>query len=375
MTTPSALELTQQLVRIDTRNPPGDESECAELLAGLLRGGGIEVNAHEFAPGRTSLVARLKGRGEKKPLCFGGHIDVVPLGAKPWSVDPFAAEIIDGKLYGRGTTDMKAGIAAFVHTALTLADEGREGAADIEMAICAGEETGCEGSFYLAKTGALSEAGAIVIAEPTSNYPIVGHKGALWLKVETKGITAHGSMPEIGDNAVYKAARAVTKLENLRFELTPHELLGKSTLNVGTFEGGLNLNSVPDRAAFTVDIRTIPEHDHQEILDGITERLGEDAIIESMIDVDGVHTPSDNEWMQQVYAIMEPLLGERIEPRGAPYFTDASALTPAYGCPPTVILGPGDMKMAHQTDEYCEVRRVEQAAEAYLAIARNWLEL
>lgn len=375
MTIPSALELTQQLVRIDTRNPPGDESECAEYLEGLLRAAGIEVSAHEFAPGRRSLVARLKGRGDKKPLCFGGHIDVVPLGAKPWSVDPFAAEIIEGKLYGRGTTDMKAGIAAFVHTALTLADEGREGAADIEMAICAGEETGCEGSFHLAKTGALSEAGAIVIAEPTSNYPIVGHKGALWLKVETKGVTAHGSMPEVGENAVYKAARAVTKLEEMRFDVKPHGLLGKSSLNVGTFEGGLNLNSVPDRAAFTVDIRTIPEHDHGEILTELRESLGDDALIESMVDVDGVHTPPENEWMQQVFEIMQQFLGERIEPRGAPYYTDAAALTPAYGRPPTVILGPGDMKMAHQTDEYCDVRDIEQAAQAYLTIARKWLEL
>ena len=375
MTIPSALELTQQLVRIDTRNPPGDESECADYLADLLRDAGIEVSAHEFAPGRRSLVARLKGRGDKKPLCFGGHIDVVPLGATPWSVDPFAAEVIDGKLYGRGTTDMKAGIAAFVHTALTLAGEGREGAADIEMAVCAGEETGCEGSFHLAKTGALGEAGAIVIAEPTSNYPIVGHKGALWLKVETKGITAHGSMPEVGENAVYKAARAVIKLEDMRFDVKPHGLLGNSSLNVGTFEGGLNLNSVPDRAAFTVDIRTIPEHDHGEILTGLRERLGDDALIESVVDVDGVHTPPEDEWMQQVFAIMEQILGESIEPRGAPYYTDASALTPAYGRPPTVILGPGDMKMAHQTDEYCDIRDIEQAAQAYLTIARKWLEL
>lgn len=372
---PSALELTRNLVRIDTRNPPGDESECANYLAELLQAAGIEVDSYEFAAGRTSLVARLKGRGDKKPLCFGGHIDVVPLGSKPWTVDPFAADIVDGKLYGRGTTDMKGGISAFVYTALTLADEGREGAADIEMAICAGEETGCEGSFHLAEVGALSEAGAIVIAEPTSNYPILGHKGALWLRVETKGITAHGSMPELGDNAVYKAARAVTRLEEYRFDVKPHGLLGKSSLNVGTFAGGLNVNSVPDSASFTVDIRTIPEHDHGAIIEDIKQRLGDEAAIESIVDVEGVHTPHTNEWMQEVYAIMEPILRERIEPRGAPYFTDASALTPAYGQPPTVILGPGEMQMAHQTDEYCPVKHIEQAAEAYLAIARRWLEL
>ena len=117
---PSALEITQTLVRFDTRNPPGDELACANYLADLLDKAGLEVKPYEFAPNRTSLVARLKGRGEKKPLCFGGHIDVVPLGTKDWTVDPFGAEIIDGKLYGRGTTDMKGGIAAWTQANLPL---------------------------------------------------------------------------------------------------------------------------------------------------------------------------------------------------------------------------------------------------------------
>ena len=371
---PSALEITRDIVRMDTRNPPGREVECAHYLGDLLSAAGIEVSYYEFAPERTSLVAVLRGEGGngKKPLCFGGHIDVVPLGAKEWSVDPFGAEIVDGKLFGRGTTDMKAGISSFVHAALKLAREGRRGAADMVMAICAGEETGCEGSYHLAEIGALGEAGAIVIAEPTSNYPILGHKGALWLKVETEGITAHGSMPEHGDNALYKAARSVTRLEEFDFNVMPHELLGRSTLNVGTMQGGLNLNSVPDHAEFTVDIRTLPQQDHAKILSGLEGYLGDENKIARVVDCGGVHTPQADPWMQEIYAVMEPILGEPIEPRGAPYFTDASALTPAYGGPPTVILGPGEMHMAHQTDEYCPVAHIEQAAEVYEILARRW---
>ena len=373
---PSALDIARDLVRMDTRNPPGREVECAHYLGDLLGASGLEVSYYEFAPERTSLVARLRGEGgetdRKKPLCFGGHIDVVPLGAKEWSVDPFGAEIADGRLYGRGTTDMKAGVAAFVHVAMKLAGEGRRGAADIVLAICAGEETGCEGSSHLGRTGALGEAGAIVIAEPTANYPILGHKGALWLKVESEGVTAHGSMPERGVNAIYKAARAVTKLEDFDFNVKPHELLGRSTLNVGTMQGGLNLNSVPDRAAFTVDIRTLPEQDHAQIVSGLQGYLGEESRIGRIVDVGGVHTPHTHPWMREVYAAMEPILGESIEPRGAPYFTDASALTPACGHPPTVILGPGEMHMAHQTDEYCPVAHIPQAVEAYEVLARRW---
>lgn len=370
---PSALEITRDIVRMDTRNPPGREVECAHYLGDLLSAAGIEVTYHEFAPERTSLVAVLRGEGGgRKPLCFGGHIDVVPLGAKEWTIDPFGADIADGKLYGRGTTDMKAGIASFVHVALKLAAEGESGGTDIVMAICAGEETGCEGSFHLGEIGALGEAGAIVIAEPTSNYPIVGHKGALWLKVETKGVTAHGSMPEHGDNALYKAARSVTRLADFDFNVMPHELLGRSTLNVGTMQGGLNLNSVPDHAEFTVDIRTLPEQDHAQIFTGLEGFLGEENRLARIVDCGGVHTPHTDPWIQAVFAVMGPILGETIEPRGAPYFTDASALTPACGRPPTVILGPGEMYMAHQTDEYCPLAHIEQAAEVYEILARRW---
>jgi succinyl-diaminopimelate desuccinylase len=372
---PSATEITQALVRFDTRNPPGREVECARYLGSLLEKGGLEVSYHEFAKNRTSLVARLKGRGPKKPICFAGHIDVVPLGTREWSVDPFGAEISDDKLFGRGTTDMKAGIAAFVNAALKLAKSGKRGDADMVLVICAGEETGCEGSFHLGRIGALGSAGAIVIAEPTSNYPILGHKGALWLKVETDGVTAHGSMPEVGVNAIYKAARAINKLEDFDFNVMPHGLLGKSTLNVGTMAGGINLNSVPDHAQFTVDIRTIPAHDHTDIVSKLQSYLGEEARIARIVDVGGVDTPPEDPWIQEIYALMGGILGETIIPRGAPYFTDASALQPAYGKPPTIILGPGEMTMAHQTDEYCRVSRIEEAAGVYQTLARRWCGL
>ncbi len=371
---PTALDITRDTVRIDTMNPPGRERECAEYLGKILEDGGLEVDYHEFADGRTSLVARIRGSGDKPAICFGGHIDTVPLGAAPWTQDPFAGDIGDGKIYGRGTTDMKAGVAAYVQAALRLAKLPR-GEADVVLVVCAGEETGCEGSFYLAEIQALGDAGAIVIAEPTSNYPILGHKGALWLEVEHKGVTAHGSMPHLGVNALYKAARAVTKLEDFDFNVAPNALLGPSTLNVGTMHSGMNLNSVPDQALFTVDIRSVPGHDHKDILSGLDSYLGEEAEVRRIVDVGGVLTDSDDPWIQEIYELMTPILGEKPEPRGAPYFTDASALTPAYGTPPTIIMGPGQMDMAHKTDEYCVVDKIDQAAQVYETLAQRWCGL
>src|SRR5262249_12386324 len=150
------------------------------------------------------------------------------------------------RLYGRGSSDMKSGVAAFVIAAQHLAKHLRA-SPGVVLVIAAGEETGCDGSRHLvAVNGALGEAGAIVIAEPTGNYPLVGHKGALWLHARATGVTAHGSMPDRGVNAIYKAARAVAKLERFAFAGKPHPVLGSPTLNVGTINGGFNINSVPD---------------------------------------------------------------------------------------------------------------------------------
>ena len=374
MDIPSATEITRDLVRIDSINPPGTEKRCADYLDTLLQDAGFEVNRYEYAAERTSLIAKLEGTGGRKAICFGGHTDVVPLGDKPWSVKPFGADILDGRLYGRGSCDMKSGVAAYVHMGLKLAHEQR-GVADIVLVMAAGEETGCDGSKHLKELGVLPEAGAMVIAEPTSNYPILGHRGALWLNATVRGTTVHGSMPELGDNAVYKAARAIMNLENFEFNVTPNALLGNTTLNVGTFHGGININSVPDKATFTIDIRSIPGHMHDEIVDALARYLGDEVELERLVDVVPVLMATDDDWVMEVFDLMEERLGERPQPRGAPYFTDASALIPACGHPPTIILGPGDMALAHQTDEYCDVAMIEEAANIYEAITRRWCEL
>ncbi|MDX1500709.1 MAG: M20/M25/M40 family metallo-hydrolase, partial [Woeseiaceae bacterium] len=122
MANASATEITQRLIQFNTINPPGDERECTRYLGAMLEDAGFQVSFFEYGEGRTSLIARLAGSGTRPPICFGGHVDVVPLGLAPWSVEPFAGEIRDGKLYGRGSSDMKSGVAAFVHAGLGLAE-------------------------------------------------------------------------------------------------------------------------------------------------------------------------------------------------------------------------------------------------------------
>jgi len=267
---------------------------------------------------------------------------------------------------------MKCGVAAFVVAALNLADKLAR-SPGLELVITAGEETGCEGAFYLAhKAGALGRAGAVVVGEPSSNYPFVGHRGAFWLNARTRGVTAHGSMPEKGVNAVFKAARALSILEKFRFTNPPHPLMGQATLNVGTIRGGLNINSVPDEAVIGIDIRTIPGIKHAELKAELMRQLGPEVELEAFLDLESVYTAPAHPWIQEVFEVMQPFLGNRPEPRVATYFTDAAALNVAYDTPPTVILGPGEAQMAHQTNEYCVVDRVTESVAAYEEIARRW---
>ncbi|MCC7017178.1 MAG: M20 family metallopeptidase [Rhodospirillales bacterium] len=369
---PDAVALTRTLVGFDTINPPGNERACAETLGRILEGAGFSCAYHEFAPGRASLIARIGREGLGAPLCFTGHIDTVPLGARPWTRDPFAGEIADGRMYGRGTSDMKSGVAAFVSAAVVTAGDLARGPGAV-LVITAGEETGCEGASHLASVaGALGEAGAVVVAEPTANRAYTGHKGALWLKARTRGVTAHGSMPERGVNAVHKAARAVGQLADFDFNIARHPVMGAPTLNVGTIKGGLNVNSVPDLAEIGIDIRTVPGQRHDAVRAQLASYLGPEVEVEPFIDVEGVWTDPEHPWMRQVFAAVERATGEKAEVRAATYFTDAAFLTPAYGRPPTVILGPGEPELAHQTDEYCMVERIREAEAIFTYLALEW---
>jgi succinyl-diaminopimelate desuccinylase len=369
------LSLTRKLLSFNTITPPGQEHDCTKYIGKLLEDDGFKTSYYEFAKGRTSLIAQMGGNGDKAPICFTGHIDTVPLGAVDWKKDPFIGEIDGNKIYGRGSTDMKGGVAAMIVAAITLARVSNS-KAGITLVITAGEETGCQGARYLAELGnVLGKAGAIVVGEPTSNYPLVGHKGALWLEAHTTGVTAHGSTPEQGVNAIYKAAHAITRLQKYNFNVLPHPILGLPTLNIGTVSGGMNINSVPDRAVIGIDIRTIPGQGNNRVYEELQLYLGEEVELKPIVDVGGISTDPQHNWVQQVFEVMERFLHERPLVRGATYFTDASILASAFDNPPTVILGPGELTMAHRTDEFCYISKIEDAVEAYIEIAKKWCNL
>jgi succinyl-diaminopimelate desuccinylase len=367
------VRLTQELIRLRSVNPPGNEEACARLVGAALSDAGFEVTAHSFAETRTSIVASLPGSADRPPICFTGHLDTVPLGAAPWDRDPLVAEIDGDRLYGRGSSDMKSGIAALVTAAQELG-RLRNRKSGLVLIFTAGEETGCDGARYLASLpDLLPKAGALLVAEPTGNEPLIGHKGALWLKAVFRGVTAHGSMPELGDNAVLKAARSVVRLSDHRFDAEAHPHLGRPSLNIGSLHGGMNVNSVPDQAEVQIDIRTVPGQSNERIRHTISCLLEEGSALTRIVDVRSVASDPTTEWIGEVFDLCERRLGRRLEPRGAPFFTDASVLTPAMNDAPTLILGPGETALAHKTNEYCLMSKLEAAVDLYIEIGRRWL--
>src|SRR5258706_489834 len=366
-----AISLTRSLLRFDTVNPPGQERDCARHIGALLETWGFRVAYHEFEEARTSVIAHAGGSESKQPLCLTGHIDTVPLGARAWSRDPFAGETDGDRLYGRGSSDMKAGVAAILLAARELANK-LQGTPGVVLVLTAAEEGGCVGSEHLARTQLLGRAGAMIVGEPTSNYPYLGHKGSLKFYARFRGVSAHGSMPELGVNAIYKAVHAVSKLESFDFGQPAHPVMGKPTLNVGTFEGGNTVNAVPDAASFGVDIRTVPGMDHAALRAKLQRMRGTEAELGVFGDRTAVWTEPQEDGVRRVFEITGRTLGGKPEPPAQPYNPDAGNLLKVYKGPPAVVLGRGEPQLAHQTDEYCSMERIRQSVAIYEELIRDW---
>lgn len=368
----AATRLTRDLLALRTVNPPGDEAPAIDLLARRLEAAGFATHLVELAPGRPNLIARLAGTDASAPaLGFTGHLDVVPLGEATWRRDPFAGETDGDRLFGRGAADMKGGVAAMVAAAIAVAS-GPRPRAGLELVLTAGEETGCAGAARIVATpGSLGRVGALVVGEPTGLAPKLGHRGVVWLRLRFSGRTAHASMPEAGDNAVLKAARAALLLAGHDFAGARHPALGRPTLNVGRLEGGLNLNSVPDGAVLGIDVRPIPGQTGASIAAELG-RLVPEAEIELLVDCPPLWSDPGDAWLQQVAARAARVIGERSAPAPVPFATDAGFLAPAYGGVPAVVLGPGETDQAHRTDEWCSLTRIAQGAELYRELADAW---
>ena len=352
--------LLQKLIQIPSIAPPGDEAPCADLLADYLKDcPKLELSFQEIGENRKNLIAVLKGTGEEKAILLNGHLDVVPIGERAnWKYDPFGAEIVDGTMYGRGTGDMKAGLLAQAAAIKLLAQRETPLKGDVVfLATCGEEVDGC-GARAFVKEYDMSKFSASIIAEPTGSEVVSAEKGMLWVKIHSAGVTAHGSVPETGINAIQYLMETVQKIKADFNPQSVHPTLGKSTMNLGVFRGGMEPNIVPDDAYACIDFRLVPGYDHNIVLklidDSIAAVKAEHPDAKLWVEILNnrllVSTPDDHPLIQKAVE-WNRKMGLSTAIAGKVACTDASILNTVYDTP-MLIYGPGESSQAHVYDEY-----------------------
>jgi succinyl-diaminopimelate desuccinylase len=362
-----ALRLAHELVRVNTSNPPGREAAAAAVAEAYLRERGVATQLQDLGDGRANLVARVPG-GDAPALVFCGHLDTVTAEPADWTSDPWSPELRDGRLYGRGTVDMKGSVAVMTAVVAAVAASDIAPPGDVVLALVAGEEVDSAGASALAQTDALDGAGAIVVGEPTGMTIGIAHRGALWLEVVHDGRAAHGSQPQLGDNAVVKGLRWLgdpSSLESL-VAAPPDPLLGSASISLNGFGGGGTTNIVPDRCRTVLDLRTIPGQDHDAIVRRLEDRKPA-GTVRRLRDGIALSTPPDAAIVRCCQAVLRD---HGVEPvvRGLPYLTDASVLCRLTDAE-IVVFGPGDERLPHQADEYVETGALEFAGRVYFDLA------
>ncbi|MFI7445116.1 M20 family metallopeptidase [Nonomuraea indica] len=379
------LEFTQALVRVPSTNDPArgrSERPAADLVVAKMREWGWEPAVHEAAPGRPNVVAVVEGGGGDGPtLMFEGHTDVVTEGdLSEWTVDPFGGEIRDGRLWGRGSADMKSGLAATLYAtrALQLAGPfpGR-----IKVCALADEEGLMIGAHHFVAEGLAADVDGAIVAEPEAGEICAVAKGALRLRIDLTGKMAHGAMPRHGRNPIPAAASLLAALETLEKELQErhpaHEHLGEvyvtpTVIRAGTEE---QVNVIPAVASVFVDVRTIPGVDHQEIagrVGALTARDGIAAEVSILVDRPPVDVPVDDPVVVALAAAHRAVTGVEPVYGGVPGSTDGTVLT-HWGGIPSVVYGPGGKWIAHQADEYVEVAEIVRCTRVFAEAARRFL--
>jgi len=368
-----ALRLLRDLVAIDSVNPtlvPGaaGEAQIAEAIAAHLRRIGLDVERQEAAPGRHNVIGVLEGRAKGRSLMFCGHTDTVGVEGMAAPFDPVER---DGRLHGRGSQDMKGGVAAMIDAARVVAEDGLARGRLIIAAVV-DEEYASLGADALVTRW---RADAAVVTEPTDLQIAIGHKGFAWFEIVTSGRAAHGSRPKEGRDAILRMGRVLNALEQLDRDLASrpaHPLMGAASLHASVIEGGRELSSYPDRCTLQLERRTIPGETDALVADEIEALLSRlraddpefDAALARLFSRPPYALAPEHELPQ---ALARSAGTDRFV--GMSFWTDAAVLGSA-GVP-SVLFGPGGAGL-HSTEEYVEIQDVLRCRDALAALARAW---
>ena len=390
------VEFLRQLVRIPTINPPGENyADCANLIGTKLKEFGYETEfvTAEGLPEcsakfpRVNVIGRMRGQQSKPTLHFNGHLDVVPPGAG-WTVDPFAAVVRDGRIYGRGVTDQKAGIAASIFAIEAIRRAGLKLAGSVEQSATVDEESGgFAGVAYLAERGYFRHEAIdyVVITEPLDYDRIcLGHRGVYWFEVLTRGRIAHGSMPFLGASAIDRMARFIAKVDrelkpklHSRRTRMPVEPEGarSATINVNSISGGQPIDAlqtpcVADLCRAIFDRRFLLEEGFGEVRGEIVEllerlKIDDEDFRYEMKDLMVVHptmTAPESELVTTMASAVLSSVGKQPPLIASPGTYDQKHIVRTGNLKDCIAYGPGILDLAHQPDEYVGIQELVDSA-------------
>jgi len=375
-----AIALARALIQIDSRNPTlvpeaAGEDECARLLASVLDDWGFAVELSETPPGRPNVVARL-GPADTPALMLNGHLDVV--GVDGMTHEPFAAEVRGNRIYGRGSADMKGGLAAICAAALEGVGSGAK--RQILVTAVVDEEYESLGMRALLASGV--SADAAIITEPTRLAICPAHRGFAWFDVSLRGRAAHGSRYDIGVDAITHAGLLLAELEQLertRDSGARHPLLGRGSLHASKIHGGVGMSTYPEACDLAIERRTLPgestEKAMAEIVDACARVKARHANFDAKVTLTTAQLPSEVPPDAPIVRRLRRALERENVPvriEGFSAWTDAALLNEA-GIP-AICFGPGDISMAHAAEEFVPVEEVGLATRVLARVVREWCE-
>jgi succinyl-diaminopimelate desuccinylase len=374
------LAIAQALIRARSENPGTTEDAAAEVVTGVLLALGATPETVRGDAGRPSVVATIGGDAGPT-LAWNGHLDTVPAGTlDTWSVDPYAGEVVNGRLIGRGACDMKGPVAAALVGAAAVRRAGVELAGSLTFHLVADEElAGTHGTQVLRDRGLLTQ-GAAIVGEPSNLEVALAERGGAWITATTYGAAAHGSQPHRGVNAITAMARFLLRLDEVVPD-TVHPLCGRATVNAALIEGGSAPNMVPDRCIVDIDRRTIPgETDPEKVLAPfrtLAEELaaddpGSDLRTEIREWILAAEAPADIPIADAIRTATAAETGTTPPDVGFTGITDARFYLNDAAIP-TVIFGPGDLSVAHTADEWIGVDDLVIGARTYARVFASFL--
>jgi len=377
-------EVLRKLIQAESTAENG-ELAAADIISNELWRSGIDSRIDSWDGNRANIIAWIRSGGRKRALLFACHLDVVGPGEADWKYSAFGGVESGGKIYGRGSTDMKGGITAIVTAVGQIIKSGVKLEGEIIIFGAAGEETDSCGAkrFVQDWSGQLPELAGVVIPEPTDFEIVTAHRGMLWLNVKTSGKSAHGSTPQLGVSAIASMRALLGELDNYKIRCEPrlsdgrgepHKLLGECSMSVNTITGGKAINVVPDSCEIGVDIRTLPGQNHREIISDFEKIFAKlkrgnsqfEAEVSIVREVGALETDSSCEFVKNFCSAVGIS-----ETRAVGFTTDGPHFAP-FGAP-VVIFGPGRPDVCHKPDEYIEIADVEKAVEYYKKIILKFL--